>query len=163
VWLKDGVRILERVNFGKKITGGSKLFGRKITQALTQAQGKPTTPAQIARHMGLAVQHLRKSPRIHSLLVIWEKQHKRAVAQFNEQREQELVRQVEHIIKYLILRREPVTQQRVAQILGMSYQGLRIYPRVEALLMKVNINFHLTKQRSHLDGSLERRKAILSI
>ena len=35
VWLKDGVRILERVNFGKKITGGSKLFGRKITQALT--------------------------------------------------------------------------------------------------------------------------------
>src|SRR5437879_10464426 len=36
VWLKDGVRILERVNFGKKITGGSKLFGRKITQALTE-------------------------------------------------------------------------------------------------------------------------------
>src|SRR6266851_6909866 len=35
VWLKDGVRILECVNFGKKITGGSKLFGRKITQALT--------------------------------------------------------------------------------------------------------------------------------
>ncbi|MFL5659530.1 MAG: hypothetical protein ACJ8CB_35780, partial [Ktedonobacteraceae bacterium] len=40
VWLKDGVRILERVNFGKKITGGSKLFGRKITQALTFASGK---------------------------------------------------------------------------------------------------------------------------
>ena len=35
VWLKDGVRILERVNGGKKITGGSKLFVRKITQALT--------------------------------------------------------------------------------------------------------------------------------
>jgi len=35
VWLKDGVRILERVNFGKKIRGGSKLFGRNITQALT--------------------------------------------------------------------------------------------------------------------------------
>ena len=35
VWLKDRVRILERVNVGKKITGGSKLFGRKITQALT--------------------------------------------------------------------------------------------------------------------------------
>ena len=29
---------LERVNFGKKIIGGSKLFGRKITQALTFAQ-----------------------------------------------------------------------------------------------------------------------------
>ncbi len=35
VWPKDGVRILESVNFGKKITGGSKLFGRNITQALT--------------------------------------------------------------------------------------------------------------------------------
>jgi transposase len=29
---------LERVNFGKKITGGSKLFGRKITQALTPSK-----------------------------------------------------------------------------------------------------------------------------
>ena len=38
VWLKDGVRILERVNFGKKIIGGSKLFGRNITQALTQVE-----------------------------------------------------------------------------------------------------------------------------
>jgi len=49
VWLKDGVRILERVNFGKKITGGgSKLFGRKITQALTPlhllAQGSAASP-----------------------------------------------------------------------------------------------------------------------
>ncbi len=26
VWLKDGVRILERVNFGKKITGGVKII-----------------------------------------------------------------------------------------------------------------------------------------
>jgi hypothetical protein len=41
VWLKDGVRILERVNFGKKIIGGSKLFGRKITQALTSAATGP--------------------------------------------------------------------------------------------------------------------------
>ena len=40
VWLKDGVRILERVNFGKKIPGGSKLFGRKITQALTASHTK---------------------------------------------------------------------------------------------------------------------------
>src|SRR2546430_5437317 len=45
VWLKDGVRILERVNFGKKITGGSKLFGRKITQALTRAAA-PGSPAR---------------------------------------------------------------------------------------------------------------------
>jgi hypothetical protein len=38
VWLKDGVRILERVNVGKKIIGGSKLFGRNITQALTPGE-----------------------------------------------------------------------------------------------------------------------------
>src|SRR3989440_3784702 len=45
VWLKDGVRILERVNFGKKIIGGSKLFGRNITQALTITERVRRVPA----------------------------------------------------------------------------------------------------------------------
>ena len=62
VWLKDGVRILERVNFGKKITGGgSKLFGRKITQALTPRHASPThtgaspadDPADWSRHQAV--------------------------------------------------------------------------------------------------------------
>ncbi len=47
VWLKDGVRILERVNFGKKIIGGSKLFGRKITQALTERENRAYFAASV--------------------------------------------------------------------------------------------------------------------
>ena len=53
VWLQDGVRILERVNFGKKIRGGSKLFGRNITQALTSAMVQLTNRPESSAPFGM--------------------------------------------------------------------------------------------------------------
>lgn len=82
--------------------------------------------------------------------------------QANYRREEELVQQVEQAIKHLGHLGEPVTPHSITQLLGMSYQGIRIYPRVEALLMKAYADFHLSPQKPYLVTSTERRETILS-
>ena len=127
-----------------------------------QEQGKSTTPAQIARSIGISLQYLRSFPTINTLLIAWEHLHKCATATLNEQREEELVQRVRYAIEHLNLLGESVTRQRIAQLVGMSYAGLCLYPQVDTLLLEINIDSNRSLQKPFVTRWQERREAIMS-
>ncbi len=131
----------------------------EIAQRL-HAQGTPTTPMKIAKQIGLPLQRLRGYSLINSLLVVWEDERRQKMAQSNTAREEELVQRMKQIIHQLEHSGKPVTQQSITQSLGMSYQGIRIYPQVEAMLM--DFLPQSGGQKSRLAARRERRRRILS-
>jgi predicted transcriptional regulator len=56
------------------------------------------------------------------------------------QREEELVKLVEQAIEYLRARGSRVSQQRIADLLGMTRSALMVYPRVKAQLRQIAYN-----------------------
>jgi hypothetical protein len=82
-------------------------------------------------------------------LSAWRSERAYIHGQESLQREEELVQLVMSAIKQLEALQQPVTQQRIAKLVGMTYQGLRVYPRVEALLMRVASKHGLSKSLSY--------------
>src|SRR6266566_3835976 len=139
------------------ILSAEHLFARVDTTAQRLlAEGIPVTPGNIAKHSGVSAQQLRAFPAVNSLLDTLNKQH-RATTGLNTQHEEELVQQVESAIQQLRQRGEPLTQLRGAQMLGLTYQSLRSYPRVEELLMQIPPAPGQTTKWPYLASVLERR------
>jgi len=104
----------------------------------------------INKHIGVPIKVLKKYPRTNSRLLACHKQRNFMTAQENQQREEELVQLVRKAIKQLEELKEPVTQRRIARLVGMTPHGLRFYPRVEALLMPIANKHWNAKHQSYL-------------
>lgn len=92
---------------------------------------------RINSHADVSIRTLKQYPRINSRLTAWRRERHYIHAQQDSQREEELVQLVMKAIKQLELLKQPVTQLGIARRVGMAYQSLRVYPRVEAILMQV--------------------------
>jgi hypothetical protein len=77
---------------------------------------------------------LRQYPRVKAILSRCETQRRRERFQLDPQFEEELVKRLEHMLKQLEERSEPVVLQCICDLVGESYPSLvRKYPRVRAL------------------------------
>jgi len=126
-----------------------------IDEVLQEWQVLGRSPQDLRRHslskgVGVHLTTLRKYPRTNSRLTAWYTHRSYVLAREKQQREEELVQLVMNAIQQLETLKQSVTQQRIAQMVGMTYQSLRRYPRVEALLMQVASKHPSSKPQSYL-------------
>ncbi len=114
------------------------------------------TKLSINKHIGVPIKLLKKYPRTKSRLQACKLQRNFIIARKNQQREEELVQLVMSAINQLEALKEPVTQERIAKMVGVTTHGLRFYPRVEALLMPVANKHWNAKNQSYLVSAQQR-------
>ncbi len=85
-----------------------------------RAQGEPLTQGNVARIIGIPASHLKQHPHVRLFL--------------KGEREDELIRRVEHTVKQLEDRREAFSLRRVCTLAGLSYSWATQCPRVRALV-----------------------------
>lgn len=129
-----------------------------IQERIDQEQSMKLT---ISKQVGVSPQALKKYPRIHSRLSTYRLQQSFMAARKNQQREEELVQLVMSAINQLEALKEPVTQNRVAKMVGVTTHGLRFYPRVEALLMPI-ANKHVNSKHQSYLASVQKRMLSLA-
>jgi transcriptional regulator with XRE-family HTH domain len=100
-------------------------------------QGGPITARTIRNLVGISTSRLRCYPQVDSLLTECLKGQVRQGVVMKNQREEELVKLVEHAIEDLRARGSRVSQQRIADLLGMTRTALMVYPRVKAQLRQI--------------------------
>jgi hypothetical protein len=123
----------------------------RVDETIQEWMGqKQSTKLAFSKQTGVSNKLLRKYPRINSRLLACHLQQSFISAQKNQQREEELVQLVLNAIKQLEALKKPITQQRIAKLVGMTPHGLRFYPRVEALLIQVTSKHHSSKSQSYL-------------
>jgi transcriptional regulator with XRE-family HTH domain len=100
-------------------------------------QGGPITARTIRNLVGISTSRLRCHPQVDSLLTecLKEQAHQRVLRK--NQREEELVKLVEQAIEDLRAQGSRVSQQRIADLLGMTRTALMTYPRVKAQLRQI--------------------------
>ncbi len=99
-----------------------------------KARGKPILPGSVGDRVGMAGSRLKQYPRVKKLLNRCETERKQEIFQWDPQREEELVKQVEHTLKQLEARREPIVLQHVCDLVGLTYSWMvKKYPRIRAL------------------------------
>jgi len=99
-----------------------------------KARGKPILPGSVGDLVGMAGSRLKQYPRVKKLLNRCETERKQEIFQWDPQREEELVKQVEHTLKQLEARREPIVLQHVCDLVGLTYSWMvKKYPRIRAL------------------------------
>ncbi len=99
-----------------------------------EKQGEPLTRRNIRNLVGMEVASLWDSPRMVSLLA---KRPKGRIQQSQAEkieREEEVIKLVEQAIEQLKARGVRVSQQRIADLVGMTRSALMVYPRVKARL-----------------------------
>ena len=99
-----------------------------------KVRGKPILPGSVGDLVGMTGRRLKQYPRVKKLLNRYEAQRKQEIVQFDIQLEEELFKQVEHILKQLEAREEPIVLQHVCDLVGLSYSWIvKKYPRIRAL------------------------------
>lgn len=102
---------------------------------LQQAQGKPTYRKDICQRIGVSTRTLKTYPRIHERLNSLNRRSLTARPTRMLRCEQTLLQQAQQVIHMFLEQGQPVTQERVASVLGFSLVHLRrAYPQVMALL-----------------------------
>ena len=106
-----------------------------------KARGKPILPGSVGDLVGMAGSRLKPYPRVKKLLNRGETERKQEIFQWDPQREEELVKQVEHTLKQLEARGEPIVLQQVCDLVGLTYSWMvRKYPRIRALFHEYQKN-----------------------
>ena len=100
-------------------------------------QGGPITMRTIRNLVGISTSRLRCYPQVDSLLTECLKEQVGQGVLMKNQREEELVKLVEQAIEDLRARGSRVSQQRIADLLGMTRTALMVYPRVKAQLRQI--------------------------
>jgi transcriptional regulator with XRE-family HTH domain len=100
-------------------------------------QGGPITARTVRNLVGISTSRLRCYPQVDSLLTEGLKEQAQQRVLRRNQREEELVRLVEQAIDSLRAQGSRVSQQRIADLLGMTRTALMIYPRVKARLRQI--------------------------
>lgn len=100
-------------------------------------QGGSITARAIRNLVGISTSRLRCYPQVDSRLTdcLKEQAHQRELRK--NQREEELVKLVEQAIDSLRAQGSRVSQQRIADLLGMTRTALMVYPRVKAQLRQI--------------------------
>src|SRR5260221_1962304 len=111
------------------------------------------TKLSINKHIGLTSKLLKIYPRNMSRLQACKLQRNFIIARKNQQLEEELVQLVMSAINQLEALKEPLTQERIAKMVGVTTHGLRFYPRVEALLMPVANKHWNAKNQSYRESA----------
>ena len=108
----------------------------KIYAAIQQLQtkGEPVTQGDIADIVGIPASRMKRYPLIQPLLNRYRWEQGVASVKFNYPREDELIKRVEHIIEQLEDRGESISVQRMCALVGLSYQWMVKYPRINSLL-----------------------------
>lgn len=112
-------------------------------------QTSPGRHRRINSRVGIPIRTLKQYPRISSHLWAWRSERHYTHAQQDSQREEELVQVVMSAIQQLEALKQPVTQAGIARLTGMTYQSLRVYPKVEAILMQVASKHPSSKPQSY--------------
>ena len=105
-------------------------------QAL-EVLGESITLKNICKRIHLTAYTLKSYPRVRELLEqFFHAQRDEHTREF-QQKEDELVRRVQIAIQMLNSLNKPVTSRNLSEMIGASYENLKRYPRVKALLEKV--------------------------
>ncbi len=108
-----------------------------------KARGKPILPGSIGDLMGMTGSRLKQYPRVKKLLTRCETEWKQQIVPCDSKLEDELIKQVEHTLKQLEARGEPIVLQHVCDLVGLTYSWMvKKYPRIRALF------HHYQKNRS---------------
>jgi transcriptional regulator with XRE-family HTH domain len=117
---------------------GEQIF-KQVEAAIQQLkrQGGPVTARTIRNLVGISISRLRCYPQVDALLMECLKGQAGQGVLMKNQREEELVKLVEQAIEHLRERGSRVSQQRIADLLGMTRSALMVYPRVKARLRQI--------------------------
>src|SRR2546426_3155512 len=115
---------------------------KQVEAAIQQLkrQSGPITARTIRNLVGISTSRLRCYPQVDSLLTECLKGQARQGVLMKNQREEELVKLVEQAIEDLRAQGSRVSQQRIADLLGMTRTALMVYPRVKAQLRQIAYN-----------------------
>lgn len=106
-----------------------------------KARGKPLLPGSIGDLIGMTGRGLKQYPRVKKLLTSYDTQRKEEICLLGSQREDELVKQVEHTLNQLEARGEPIVLQHVCDLVELSYSWMvQKYPRIKALFHEYQKN-----------------------
>ena len=106
-----------------------------------KARGKPILPGSVGDLVGMTGSRLKQYPRVKKLLNRCETERRQEIFQLDPQREEELVKQVEHTLKQLEARGEPIVLQQVCDLVGLTYSWMvKKYPRIRALFHEYQQN-----------------------
>jgi len=99
-----------------------------------EARNKPILPGSIGSLMGISGRRLKQYPRVKKLLSRYEAQRKEERCLLGSKLEDELVKQIEHMLKQLEASGEPIVLQHICDLVGLSYSRMVYkYPRIRAL------------------------------
>jgi len=106
-----------------------------------KARGKPILPGSVGDLVGMTGSRLKQYPRVKKLLNRCETERKQEIFQWDPLREEELGKQVEHTLKQLEARGEPIVLQHVCDLVGLTYAWMvKKYPRIRALFHEYQKN-----------------------
>ncbi len=106
-----------------------------------KARGQPILPGSVGDLVGMTRNRLKHYPRVKQLLTRCEKERRQEIFQVDLKREEELIKQIEHTLKQLEARGEPIVLQHVCDLVGLPYPSMvRKYPRVRALFHEYRKN-----------------------
>ncbi len=106
-----------------------------------QARGKAVLSGSVGDLVGTTGSRLKQYPRVKKLLGSYEAQRKQEIGQLDAGREEELVKQVEQMLKQLEAQGEPIVLQHVCDLVGLSYSWMvKKYPRIRALFHEYQKN-----------------------
>lgn len=112
---------------------------KQVEAAIEQLkrQGEPVTRRNIRNLAGMEAIHLKHYPQVEKLLTKGLMGQGRRRTLTKKQREEELVKLVEHAIEDLRAKGLRVTQERICDLVGRVRSTLVLYPRVEAQLKQL--------------------------
>jgi transcriptional regulator with XRE-family HTH domain len=110
-----------------------------VQRAIVQleADGKPLIQRNIAQAAGVMPSTLRRYPQVREILATVSQKRTQLKQQQKQQREQQLMAQIQVAIAQVEALNMPLTQDNVAQLVGVSAHTLRYYPQVKPLLRQV--------------------------
>jgi hypothetical protein len=106
-----------------------------------KARGNPILPGSVGDLVGMTGSRLKQYPRVKKLLNRYETERQQEILQLDPKLEEELVKQVEHTLKQLEARGEPIVLQHVCDLVGLTYAWMvKKYPRIRALFHEYQKN-----------------------
>lgn len=109
---------------------------REVVADLEASQARLSRTA-VARQVGLTVCSLTYYPRIKSFLTEQVSRYQQRRISQRQQRETELLRQIQQGIDLLSASGDCMTQKAIGELVGVSVTHLRQYPRIKSLLQQV--------------------------
>jgi hypothetical protein len=128
-----------QVNLAKRfeLRGDELLEQVQLAVEALEAKGSPITPSAIGAALGKTVQHLKRYPKVKDFLSQVEVKYRLNRVEQSQTRENALLEQVMQAIEYLQSSGKQITQQAIGDIVGITPDGLKYYPKVKHVLKHI--------------------------